>query len=494
MGAAALALSRGRCIRGARHLSFRCGFPARTSVAWTYVKIRRMTFFWTTTPTFKAATCLIIAAAAPAVGGEVKEAHPGNYRKLLATLEPGDTLALAAGVYPDGLPITERRGTAEAWITIQGPEAGVAEIRQSKVANCVELRQCSHVALKRLTIQGGGSAGIPGLFGISAQGGVQNPIHHILIEDCIISDWNTSQQAVGISTKSPAWDWTIRGNIIRRCGTGLYLGNSTGADPFVRGVIENNLVQDPIGYCMEIKYQKARPDLAGMPAGTSRTMIRHNVFIKNDAPSPDGDRANVLVGGFPDSGPGAEDLYEIYGNFFCHNPREALLQASGRVSIHDNVFADGAEADQPAILLRDHDLPLKLAHVYHNTVYTKGRGIRAASAAREGHAIIGNVIFAKEPMVLHAAIHHVSENLTGAISSAVDHLVNPSLVLGKMDFHPKRGQCQGPPLDLSAFSAQTGYDVDFDGNPKGSRHFRGAYAGEGAKPGWPLQGAVKLAK
>ena len=51
------------------------------------------------------------------------------------------------------------------------------------------------------------------------------------------------------------------------------------------------------------------------------------MFIKGDQPSPDGDRPNLLVDGFPDTGAGSSDLYEIYGNFFYHNPREALLQA-----------------------------------------------------------------------------------------------------------------------------------------------------------------------
>ncbi|HBJ82531.1 MAG TPA: hypothetical protein DDZ88_01375 [Verrucomicrobiales bacterium] len=193
--------------------------------------------------------------------GTLKHAQPDNYRRLLTTLEPGDTLVLAAGVYERGLPVSDCHGTPEAWITIQGPENGVAEIRQTATANCVELKQCSHVALKKLSILGGGPQGISGLFGISAQGGLKNSVHHILIEDCIISDWNTSQQAVGISTKTPTWDWTIRRNIIRNCGTGLYLGNSNGADPFIRGVIEHNLVQDPILYCMEIKFQKPRPEL-----------------------------------------------------------------------------------------------------------------------------------------------------------------------------------------------------------------------------------------
>lgn len=417
---------------------------------------------------------------------EVKHATPANYRQLLGTLKAGDTLQLAAGIYERGLPVSECHGTAEAWITIQGPETGVAEIRQTQVANCVELKQSQFVALKRLSIIGGGPNGIPGLFGISAQGGLKNSVHHILIEDCIISGWNTSQQAVGISTKTPTWDWTIRRNIIRDCGTGLYLGNSNGADPFIRGVIEHNLVENPIGYCMEIKYQKPRPELPDMPVTASRTIIRHNVFIKNDAPSPDGDRSNLLVGGFPDSGPGSQDMYEIHGNFFWHNPRESLLQASGRVSIHDNIFYDCPS--HAAITLRNHDLPVKIAHVYNNTICAAARGIRIANPAAESHAIIGNVVFAsEEPLSLHSSIKNVNGNLTGKITEADQHLAKPA----ELDFHTLPGQCEGPTLDLSPFKSDTAFDADFDGSPKGARRFRGAYAGPAKPNAWRLQQGLK---
>jgi len=429
----------------------------------------------------------LLAVGTTARAGALKQANPENYRRLLATLAPGDTLVLAPGVYDRGLPISNCHGAPERWITIQGPQTGVAEIRQTQAANCVELRQCSYVALKRLSIVGEGSNASRVLFGISAKGGLENKVHHILIEDCLISDWRGSQQAVGISTKTPTWDWTIRRNIIRNCGTGLYLGNANGADPFIRGLIEHNLVMDPIGYCMEIKYQKPRPNLPDMPTAASSTIIRHNVFIKNDAPSPDGSRPNVLVGGFPESGPGAEDWYEIYGNVFWHNPRESLLQASGRVSIHDNLFVNCPSVGHAAITLRSHDLPLKRVHLYHNTIVAAARGIRVGNAAPEGNRIIGNIIFADEPLALHRAISQVSENLTGPVAAAAQHLAKPVPVLGEVDLHPKPGRCEGPPLDLSVFAREQDFAKDFDGRPRNTNTARGAYAGPATQQSWRLQ-------
>jgi hypothetical protein len=236
---------------------------------------------------------------------------------------------------------------------------------------------------------------------------------------------------------------------------------------------------------MEIKWQQPRPDVPGMPTGPSRTIVRHNVFIKGDGPSPDGDRPNVLFGGWPDSGPGSQDLYEVYGNFFFHNPREALLQASGRVSIHDNVFVDSSSA---AIALQDHDLPLKLANVYNNTIYTAGTGISCGSAD-EGSAVVGNLIFAGNP--ISGTVGDERENLVGALAEATTRVTFPSPVLSEMDFYPLPGGATGSPIDLTMFAGDSDYDRDFNGTSKGDFTFRGAYAGEGTNPGWHLGADIK---
>ena len=74
-------------------------------------------------------------------------------------------------------------------------------------------------------------------------------------------DGSGDKDNCGVSTRTPTWGWMIRHNVITGAGTGIYLGNSDGSDPFVGGLIEDNLVQDPIGYCMEIKYQLGRPSV-----------------------------------------------------------------------------------------------------------------------------------------------------------------------------------------------------------------------------------------
>lgn len=423
---------------------------------------------------------MLVAAVLPVMqaAAAVHSATPANYRLLLSKLRPGDTLELAAGTY-DRLPITGLRGTADGWITIQGPAVGAPAVIAGRSGyNTVELVNASHLALKNLRID---SRGRPGAFGLSAKDGAANRTHDIVVENCTFVGQNGSQQTVAISTKTPTWNWIIRRNVIEGAGTGLYLGMPDGTMPFVAGRIEGNLIKDTIGYNAEIKFQRERPALDGMPAGPSRTVIRHNVFIKSNAPcGSSGCRPNLLLGGFPDSGSGSEDMYEVYGNLFYNNPYEALLQASGRIAVHDNLFINAA--NQTAIVLRHHDLPLKVAHVYRNTVYTPGRGIHVGTAPLTAHSIVSNLLFAKQPISGYAT--EVVDNLTDTLANAGRHVSRPSMMLGAMDFRPVAARPHGAPLDLSAFAGHEAHDRDFDGQPRdsGSRGAYGSPAGKGWMP------------
>ena len=413
-------------------------------------------------------------------------ADPSDYESALSAMQPGDTLHLASGTYSDLLVIQNLNGSENEWITIEGPASGEPAVFVADPGPCcntVEIIDSSYVALKNLTIDGND---VGGAFGISAKDGSNNLVHHITVEGCTFLNHDNGQQTVAISTKTPTWGWTIRNNRIIGAGTGMYLGNSNGNEPFVAGLIEYNLIQDTLGYNMQIKWQNPRPDVSGMPTGPSSTIIRHNVFIKSDRPSPNGDRPNLLVGGFPDSGAGSEDLYEIYGNVFHHNPRESLVQASGRVSIHDNIFVD---VDGTALLLRDHDLPLRFASVYNNTIFGAGRGIHVGSTATQGASVFGNLIFADT--AISGSIDDERDNLTDTSANAAQYVAEPSMSLGAVDFYPLAGQCEGSAIDMSSVSTDLDYDVDFNGTSKGAFTFRGAYAGDGVNPGWALDEEIK---
>jgi hypothetical protein len=435
---------------------------------------------------------LMMMVAACAATAEVRNATPSDYRAVLRTLRPGDTLKLAPGRYSH-LPVVNVNGTPESWITITGPESGPpAEIIGREETNTVEIYNSSYVAIERLRIN---SRGIPGTFGIAAHGGENNRVHDVRIEGNLFIGQNGGQQTVAISTKAPTWGWVIRNNQILSAGTGLYLGNSDGTDPFVAGVIENNLIRDTIGYNMQIKEQIYIPPVEGMPAGPTTTIIRHNVFIKNDGPSPDGDRPNLLLGGFPAVGAGSLNMYEVYGNYFVHNHREALLQATGRVSVHDNLFVDGPYG-YPAVVFRSHQTsPLKIAYFYHNTVYTLGKGVYFGTRAAIDDAVMGNVVLADATVA--GQVMRKSNNITDLAANAAKYLRAPSLEAGAGDFYPLPGKCLGPPVDIGDFHTDTDYARDFNGAlktaAKGAVVFRGAYAGEGTNEGWALEAAVKPA-
>jgi hypothetical protein len=322
----------------------------------------------------------------------ILRADPSNYRRMIPGLMPGDTLVLVAGEYPR-LTVASLAGAPGRCITITGLAGDRPAVIFGEIGHrTVEIIDSSYVVVSNLVIDG---RGLPGADGIKALASPHLATHHIVLDGNLIIGAGANQQTDGITTKTPTWNWVIRRNTILSAGTALYLGDSDGTAPFIAGLIENNLVVDPIGYGMQIKYQIARPELAGMPEEAQSTIIRYNVFKKTGRPSPDGQRPNLLVGGFPEEGAGSNDLYQIYGNLLIDNPREALFQGSGRISFHDNVLIGGEPA---AAVFRDHDLPLKLADVFDNRIYSPHIGIEFGSTARQGQSVFGNVIFAETPI------------------------------------------------------------------------------------------------
>ncbi|WP_296827957.1 hypothetical protein [Thiobacillus sp.] len=141
--------------------------------------------------------------------------------------------------------------------------------------------------------------------------------------------------------------------------------------------------------------------------GQSGFAIRYNVFSKQDAlPGPQA-RPNVLLGHFPLAGAGSEDRYLVYGNFFQHNPSEALLQAEGRVVLYDNVFVNGGG---DAIHIQPHnDVPRDMA-IFSNTVLASGTGIRVRHAVGTPYRqrVLANVIAASIPLQAGEAAYNVA--------------------------------------------------------------------------------------
>ena len=398
--------------------------------------------------------------ASAAVPARIVDADPSNYLALLRTLEPGDTLVLAPGPYdnpdaPPGLPIFDLHGTAAAPITITGPETGPRPVFVGRgTHNTVRIANASHIVVRNLDVDGRNLGGD----GVNGQG----PSHHITLENLGIRGIGPVQGVVGISTnRAPAWYWTIRGCTIVGAGTGMYLGNSDGRNPFVAGIIERNLVRDTLGYNVQIKHQVAWPDLPGLPAGRTVTIIRDNVFAKaaNGSTGPQA-RPNVLVGDVPPSGRGSANGYEIYRNRFFANPTEALLQVEGNVAIHANVFVNDTGA---AINVQPHNGRVRDILILGNTVVASGHGI-AIRGGDPSYAqrVVGNAVFAAVPIAGGMA----SDNVTGSRAEAAQHLASPLAVGVARDFRPKPGALEGAALDVRDYAGLAERDRDCAGRPR----------------------------
>ncbi len=347
-------------------------------------------------------------------------------------------------------------GTPDLPIVIEGPETGPpAVFLAAPGRNTVSILDSSHVIIRNLVLEGRGLA----VDGVKCEGHARFA-HHITLENLTIRGHGNNQQTVGISTKCPAWNWVIRGNLIEGAGTGIYLGNSDGRAPFVAGLIEHNVVRNTLGYNLQIKHQLPRPALPGMPTGPSETIIRRNVFVKAEGGSAEMARPNVLVGHWPLAGPGRDDRYLIYGNLFRHNRHEALFQGEGHLALYNNVFVN---AYGDGVRIQPHnDIPREVTIAY-NTVLAHGVGLSLSlGPGSEAHtqSVTHNAVFAHKPMEgLDAA-----GNLTGLPSAAPRFLRKPSLADEELDLRPREGAL--PRLPLPRLPILPGLDEDFEGRPR----------------------------
>ena len=391
----------------------------------------------------------MLALAAQAAGRDVP-ATPENYRTLLGQLQPGDTLRLGPGRYTRGLRIRALHGSKGKPITIEG-QPGKTVLVARGGSNTCDLTDASWIVIRNLTFDG---RGLKHIDAIKAGGDTSKGVHHVTIEGNTIVNHGANQQTVAISTKVPCWDWTIRGNTIIGAGTGLYLGNSDGRQPFIRGIVEGNFIKDPHGYCMQIKHQISRPKTPGIPAGPCTTIIRYNVLVKNDRRGDSGDRPNLLVGGFPASGAGAKDRYEIYGNLLVHNPRESLFQGTGSISLHDNVFVD---TPRTAIAVqRHHGQSPRRVRIYHNTFFRTAETVRISGLPAGAERIVaGNLLLTDAAQ----ARGNWPANAILAGRAMTAGIAAPVLTFGKMDLQPRRLLQPG---GLDTLRRAVGDDTDFD--------------------------------
>jgi hypothetical protein len=405
----------------------------------------------------------------------VYRGSPDNYRRFIGLLRPGDTLVLAPGEYRDGLPLRNLSGEPGRPITISGPRRGaLATFVARSGHNTVSIVDSRYVTIRDIVLEG---RNLP-VDAVKAEGH-SHWAHDITLENLVIRGHGNNQQTVGISTKCPAWNWLLRGNTILGAGTGMYLGNSDGSAPFVAGRIERNLIVDTVGYNLQIKHQHPRPDVPGMPAGRSSTIIRHNVFAKAEGGTAEAARPNVLVGHFPLEGPGAADDYAVYGNFFYQNRHEALFQGEGNVALYSNLFVNDYG---DAIRIQPHnDIPRRILIAY-NTVVAAGTGIsvlQKEGAPQFRQLVTANSVFAG----IGLAGGTQRGNVAAPFSEADAFLNHPFAPLGELDLFPRRSQAPKGPSEALPPEPFPDWEKDFNGRVRVPGSI-GAYSWRGTNPGW----------
>jgi hypothetical protein len=255
----------------------------------------------------------------------------------------------------------------------------------------------------------------------------------------------------------------------------MYFGNSGGEDPFIGGLIEANEVINTIGYNLQIKHQKPRPQVEGMPTEPRRTIIRRNLFVKAEGGSEGPEaRPNVLVGHLPLEGPGKDDEYVIYANRFFQNPNEALFQGEGNIALYNNLFFNSHRNEFPAIAIQPHnDIPRRV-RVFFNTVVDPWKGIRVLRKEEnwvDDQVIIGNAVFAGVPI----EGGQQADNMTADYAQVAEFLQNPVADLHAVDLRPRPGLLEGERIELGQFAGYPDHERDFEGSARSAIR-RGAYA------------------
>lgn len=396
------------------------------------------------------------------------DGSPDDYLEKVRHLEPGMTLELAAGEYREGLYLHGLSGTAAAPIVIRGPaNANSAIFIAREGHNTVSIADSSYLELHNLTLDGRGLA----VDAVKGEG-TARWAHHITLENLRINGHGANQQIVGISTKCPAWNWVVRGNEIQGAGTGMYFGNSDGSAPFVAGIVEGNVVTDTIGYNLQIKHQLPRPAIDGMPTTTQVTVIRRNTFSKEHGGSSGPDaRPNVLVGHWPLAGPGQDDLYLIYGNFFYQNPSEALFQGEGRLALYNNIFVNRLN---DAIHIQPHNDQVRDVRILFNSVLTPRNGviIRVSETAPKPRRVLrANAVFAEHPIVGRPTLG----NVVGDYAHADLYFKRPYSSPPELDLTPMVNVHSASPFNSETAADLLDIKIDFDEHPR-TVPVAGAYA------------------
>lgn len=407
--------------------------------------------------------CLACAPACPATVFEIQPAtvqEDEEFERLANSLQPGDELVLAGGVYSQtGRRAVTVQGTAERPITIRaaaGAEPVLTRPAGGRRHNNIEFVDCAHLVVRGLHFRGG-SSGVRFIRG-----------HHVTFEDCEICE--TTNNALTMNS-GDCDAFIIRGNHIHHTGLrrdgptegeGMYIGCHDGSCVTTNSLIEGNHVHHLRGTSVggsdgiEIKYR------------SSNNIVRNNIIHDTNLARP---YPGIFVYG---GGPGPNI---VEGNRIW-NAGEGIQVVSDAV-IRNNVIYDctitgitaGPHAAVPAV---------RNVRIVNNTIVHHPLGVRIRWAKAVDMVFANNAVYCPDATALDAAgtdIHRFSANfLSGRLADvtlddsrfvAGGSLAAAFLDPAQHDYRPRPDSvligradpAWTPPLDLTGAKREPSFNV-----------------------------------
>ena len=171
---------------------------------------------------------VLLWAASAMAGQAVRVADDAQLRRALAEARAGTTISIAPGRYRGGLYLSDRSGTAEAPIVIEGGDPNRPPVFQGGV-QLIHLSDCSYVVLRNVVARGFPGNGL----NVDDGGSFDTPAHHILLENVTVQDTGPRGNRDGMKLSG------VDRFVIRRCRIEGWGGSSIDMVGCHHGLIED---------------------------------------------------------------------------------------------------------------------------------------------------------------------------------------------------------------------------------------------------------------
>ncbi len=304
--------------------------------------------------------------------------------KAVASLQPGDQLVIAGGVYSVGrMWDLQVSGTAEApiWI-VADKDATVVFTRPDARQNVLNIGQgqaVSYLCLRGIEITGG------------SHGLRLGRCSHVWIDQCHIH--HTGNVCLSANSADTHHLFLTRNHLHHGAGhaEGMYLGGNNGQHIMSESVIAQNHVHDCRG---------EQGDGIEVKQGSWGNLIAENDVHDTNYPC-------ITVYGT------AGKPVNIIERNLCRRSADHVMQVQGEAIVRNNILV---AASGSAFASTDHQGKTRDLVVMHNTIVNSGHAFSGGSwNAREGMVLANNVIYSRDKNALHFANGKEGVVITGNV-------------------------------------------------------------------------------